>query len=103
MQFLDSSVPIATCEVSGCEGCSVADSVQCHFGPGDLIHFYLITLPVFLVGGAGILAVGWTPLIAWIVIVISFFGFIETGDRAARFESRREAGACHLGAGLDDT
>jgi hypothetical protein len=77
MQFLDSSVPIATCEASGCEGCSVAESVQCHFGPGDLFHFYLICFPAFLVGGAGILAVGWLPLIAWLLIIFSFFVFIE--------------------------
>jgi hypothetical protein len=30
-----------------------------------------------LVGGAGILAAGWVPLVAWIGIIISFFGFIE--------------------------
>jgi hypothetical protein len=77
MQFLDSSVPIATCEAPGCEGCRVADSVQCHFGSGDIIHFYLMFLPVLLVGGAGIFAVGWVPLTVWIAIIVSFFGFIE--------------------------
>lgn len=77
MQFLDSSVPIATCNATDCAGCSAADSVQCHFGPGDLIHFYLICMPSFLVGGAGVLVVGWIPLVAWIGIIISFFGFIE--------------------------
>jgi hypothetical protein len=77
MQFLNSSTPIATCEASGCEGCGVVGSVQCHFGPGDLIHFYLICFPVFLVGGAGILAAGWIPLVVWIGIIISFFSFIE--------------------------
>jgi hypothetical protein len=77
MQFPDSSVPIATCDASGCEGCRAAESVQCHFGPGDLIHFYLISLPVFLVGGAGILAVGMVPLLIWIGVLVAFFGFIE--------------------------
>jgi len=69
--------PIATCEAVGCDGCTVADSVRCHFGPGDLIHFYLMSVPPFLVAGAGLLAAGWIPLVAWIGIVISFFGFIE--------------------------
>jgi len=69
--------PIATCEAVGCDGCTVADSVRCHFGPGDLIHFYLMSVPTFLVAGAGILAAGWIPLVAWIGIVISFFGIIE--------------------------
>lgn len=77
MRFLDSSVPIATCEASSCTECSVAHNVQCHFGPGDLFHFYLICMPAFLVGGAGILAAGWVPLIVWLVIIVSFFGFIE--------------------------
>ena len=77
MKFLSSSVPIATCDAAACEACPVSNSVQCHFGPGDLLHFYLISLPVFLVGGAGILSSGWIPLIAWIGIIISFFGFIE--------------------------
>lgn len=31
MAFLDSSVPITTCEASDCEGCPVADSLHCHF------------------------------------------------------------------------
>jgi hypothetical protein len=55
----------------------VANSIHCHFRPADLIHFYLICVPVFLVGGAGALAVGLVPLLIWIGIVISFFGFIE--------------------------
>ena len=75
MQFLDPSFPIATCEASGCEGCGVGESVQCHFGPGDLFHFYLIFFPVLLVGGAGTLAIGVLPLLIWIGIIISFFGF----------------------------
>ena len=77
MQFIDSSTPIATCEASTCTGCHAAESIQCHFGPGDLFHFYLICLPSFLVGGAGILSVGLVPVVIWIAIVISFFGFIE--------------------------
>jgi hypothetical protein len=55
----------------------VADSISCHFGSGDLLHFYLIMFPAFLVAGAGILSVGLVPLLIWIGIVFSFFGFIE--------------------------
>jgi hypothetical protein len=55
----------------------VAHSIHCHFRPADLIHFYLICLPVFLVGGAGVLAVGIVPLLVWIGIIIAYFGFIE--------------------------
>ena len=77
MQFFDPTVPIATCDASNCGGCRVSDSIQCHFGPGDLFHFYLIFMPIPLVGGAGILAVGWVPLLIWIGLIVSFFGFIE--------------------------
>ena len=77
MQFPDSSTPIATCEASDCEGCKVSGSIHCHFGPSDLIHFYLIFFPICLIGGAGILSVGLMSLLIWIGIIISFFGFIE--------------------------
>lgn len=77
MKFLDSTIPIATCEASGCGDCSISDSIQCHFGLSDLIHFLLVCLPAFLVGGTAILATGLTPLLVWIGICVSFFGFIE--------------------------
>ena len=53
MRFLDSMTPIATCDTVGCDGCAVAGSVRCHFGPGDLIHFYLMSVPTFLVAVPG--------------------------------------------------
>lgn len=34
-------------------------------------------MPAFLVGGAGVLALGLIPLIIWIAMIVSFFGFIE--------------------------
>jgi hypothetical protein len=77
MQFPDPSVPIATCEAADCAGCSAAESIHCHFQSADLIHFYLISFPVFLVGGAGILSVGLVHLLIWVGIVVAFFGFIE--------------------------
>ncbi|MEJ2542137.1 MAG: hypothetical protein P8188_19600, partial [Gemmatimonadota bacterium] len=58
MNFLDPSVPITTCKASSCAGCNVADTLHCHFSREDLVHFYLICMPGFLVGGAGILAYG---------------------------------------------
>jgi hypothetical protein len=77
MKFLDPSLPIATCQASTCAGCHVSDSIQCHFRSEDLVHFYLICIPCFLVGGAGILGVGLVPLLVWIGIIVAFFGFIE--------------------------
>ncbi len=77
MAFPDPSIPIATCRASDCAACPVADSVHCHFRPAELAHFLLICLPTFLVGGAGVLAVGLTPLVIWIAIIVGFFGFVE--------------------------
>ena len=77
MDFPDPSTPISTCAASDCTGCSVTGSIHCHFGPADLAHFYLISVPPFLVGGAGVLAAGLTPLLIWIGVIIGFFGFVE--------------------------
>jgi len=77
MAFLDPSVPIATCEASDCTECPVADSIHCHFRPAELVHFLLICMPPFLVGGAGVQAVGVTPLLVWVALIIGYFGFVE--------------------------
>jgi hypothetical protein len=70
--------PIATCRAETCEGCPTVNDLRCHFKPGDLIHFYLIVLPSFILGGAGILSInGWVFLL-WIGILVGFFGFLET-------------------------
>jgi hypothetical protein len=77
MAFLDPTVPITTCEASDCAECPVADSVHCHFRPAELAHFLLICMPSFLVGGAAILAVGLTPLLIWVAVIVGYFGFVE--------------------------
>jgi hypothetical protein len=43
----------------------------------ELIHFLLIALPPFLLGGEGIVYVSGWWLIPWLLIAIGFFGFIE--------------------------
>jgi hypothetical protein len=55
----------------------VADSIHCHFRPADLGHFLLVSMPTFLVGGAAVWAVGLTPLLIWIAVIVAFFGFVE--------------------------
>jgi hypothetical protein len=77
MAFPDPSTPIATCEAESCAGCTVAGSIHCHFRGKDLLHFFLICTPSFLVAGAALLAVGWIPFLVWIAGFIGFFGFIE--------------------------
>jgi len=77
MSFLDPSKPIATCVASDCTDCPAEGVVHCHFRPKELAHFLLICFPGFFVGGAGVLAFGTWPLMAWIAIIIGFFGFLE--------------------------
>jgi hypothetical protein len=77
MVFLDPTKPIATCAASDCNDCAVADSVHCHFRPMELTHFFLISLPAFIIGGAGVLAGGFIALAIWIIMIVGYFGFIE--------------------------
>jgi len=77
MLFLDPSKPIATCVSETCNGCPVGETLHCHFSLRDLIHFLLIALPSFLVGGAGIYHRNGWMLILWLIMVVGYFGFIE--------------------------
>jgi hypothetical protein len=75
--FLNTEKPISTCQAESCDDCVVKNSIHCHFTLKDLIHFLLISLPPFLLGGVGIYnRSGWL-LAPWILFVIAFFGFIE--------------------------
>lgn len=77
MFFLNPDKPIATCESSTCNACPVDTKVHCHFSLKDWIHFLLISLPPFLLGGAGIYYISGWLLLIWVIFVIAFFGFIE--------------------------
>lgn len=75
--FFDHKKPIKTCMAEKCDNCTVKESLHCHFSPRDLIHFFLIVLPSFLLGGAGILNVDGWWLIPWLLMIIGYFGFVE--------------------------
>ena len=77
MEFLDPNKPISTCISEKCDSCPVSKALHCHFTLRDLIHFYLIVSPSFLLGGAGIYHIGGWWLIPWLIIIIGFFGFVE--------------------------
>ncbi len=77
MAFPDPTGPITTCSAISCEGCPVAGKVHCHFQPRDLVHFLLISVPGFIIGGVTIFAVGTLPLILYLAICIGFFGILE--------------------------
>ena len=77
MLFLNPDKPIATCVSKNCNGCPVKDKLHCHFMLKDLIHFLLIALPSFLIGGTGIYHLNGWMLILWVIIIVGYFGFIE--------------------------
>lgn len=77
MVFPDPLRPIATCSADSCENCPVSEKIHCHFQLRDLLHFLLISLPGFIIGGAAIYK--YTPWFIglYIVILIGFFGLLE--------------------------
>ena len=77
MEFIDPKKTISTCISEKCDNCAVRKILHCHFTLGDLIHFYLIVSPTFLLGGAGIYHIGGWWLTSWLLIIIGFFGFVE--------------------------
>lgn len=77
MLFLDPEKPIATCESATCKDCPAGEAIHCHFSLNDWIHFLLLALPPFLLGGAGIYRVSGWMLWPWLAFAAAFFGFIE--------------------------
>lgn len=75
--FLDPKKPIATCASETCDQCFVRDDLHCHFTLKDLFHFFIIASPSFLLGGAGIYLTSRWMLILWLILILSFFGFVE--------------------------
>ncbi|MFC1852335.1 hypothetical protein ACFL27_19225 [candidate division CSSED10-310 bacterium] len=77
MIFIDPHKPIATCVAETCDNCPAQKALHCHFSLKDLVHFYSIAAPTFLLGGAGIYHISGWWLIPWLIIIIAYFGFIE--------------------------
>ena len=77
MAFPDPTTPIATCSAITCKDCPVAEKIHCHFKFNDLVHFLLISLPGFIVGGAAIFSFSPWALVIYLGVVIGFFGFLE--------------------------
>jgi hypothetical protein len=75
--FLDPRRPLTTCISTNCEGCPVGKDVHCHFNGRDLAAFIFAGLPMVIVGGAGVVQINAWWLVPWLLIVFSYFGFIE--------------------------
>ncbi|MFH2011240.1 MAG: hypothetical protein ABIJ37_00825 [Pseudomonadota bacterium] len=92
MIFLNPKKPLVTCKSDSCDDCAIDDKLQCHFGLKDLIHFLFISLPPFLLGGAGIYHVAGWLLIPWIIFVVAFFVFIEISVMCSHCPHYAESG-----------
>ena len=77
MLFQDPNKPIATCISRTCKGCPVRKTVHCHFKPRDLLRFFIIISPTFLLGGAGIYLMNVWLLVLWLIMILVFFGLVE--------------------------
>jgi hypothetical protein len=75
--FLDPDRPLSTCSSNTCHTCPVRQDVHCHFCGQDLLRFLGIAMPAFLIGGVGIVQVDGWLLLPWLIIALSYFGFIE--------------------------
>jgi hypothetical protein len=75
--FLDPSKPLSTCFSAGCDGCPLQDRLQCHFRGRDLLRFFGIAFPPFILGGIGIARVNPWLLIPWLALILGYFGLVE--------------------------
>ncbi|MBN2214827.1 MAG: hypothetical protein JW723_11330 [Bacteroidales bacterium] len=70
--------PISTCLKKSCNDCNVRSRIACHYNPGQLIRFYIIVLPSFIIGGMILYQHSIAALIGWAAIAGMFFLIIET-------------------------
>lgn len=75
--FLDPLKPLSTCATAACDGCPLQSRLQCHFGGRELLRFFGIALPPFILGGIGIAQVNAWLLLPWIGVAVAYFGFVE--------------------------
>jgi hypothetical protein len=75
--FLDSNQPLSTCSLADCTGCPLQHQLQCHFSGRELLRFFGIAFPPFILGGIGIVRMNTWMLLPWVGLVIAYFGFVE--------------------------
>ena len=70
-------IPVNTYSAKTCDNCALHSGINCHFTIGQLIRFYLIVLPSFILGGTGIYQYSSIFLVMWLAILGLFFFVIE--------------------------
>jgi hypothetical protein len=91
--FLDPRKPLSTCSSMDCDGCPVQSRLQCHFGGRELLRFFLIALPPFLLGGIGIARVNAWLLLPWMGMALGYFGLVEIRVMCSHCPHYAEPGA----------
>ena len=70
--------PLDICHEEDCNKCNLAEVINCHFTIKELVRFYIISLPSFILGGLGIYYFDRIVLLFWILYTAVFFLVIET-------------------------
>ena len=75
--FLEPDKPLHTCHAENCHDCGLSDKLVCHFNIKQLFGFLFVVSPSFII--AGIIIIKFNPflLFPWVVLILSYFGFIE--------------------------
>jgi hypothetical protein len=75
--FLDPDKPLHTCSAKSCLNCELSSKIYCHFNIKQLLGFLLMAFPAFIIAGVVIFQYHPLFLIIWVILMLSFFGFIE--------------------------
>jgi hypothetical protein len=94
--FLDPLKPLTTCSSTNCQDCALNRRLQCHFSIWELLRFFAIAFPPFILAGIGIARVNSWLLLPWITLIFSYFGFIEIRVMCAHCPHYAEPGTKSL-------
>ncbi len=75
--FLEPDKSLYTCNAENCHDCGLSDKLVCHFNIIQLFGFLFVVSPSFII--AGIIIIKFNPflLFPWVVLILSYFGFVE--------------------------
>jgi len=75
--FLEPDKSLYTCNAENCHNCGLSDKLVCHFNIKQLFGFLFVVSPSFII--AGIIIIKFNPflLFPWVVLILSYFGFVE--------------------------
>jgi len=68
--------PINTCSKKSCNNCEIYFKITCHFKILQLLRFYAIASPSFILGGIGLYNYSLISFVIWFLIIGLFFLFI---------------------------